>query len=62
MDTHKEKDMREYTWLVWQNNRLVGYVTAYSEWDAYAKASKMFGSHFYIERRFLDTQEKTVSA
>ena len=33
--------MKEYTWTVWQNNRLAGYVVAYSEWEAYAKASKM---------------------
>jgi hypothetical protein len=43
--------MREYTWMVWQNNRLVGYIVAYSEWEAYARASKQYGSHFYIERR-----------
>jgi hypothetical protein len=43
--------MREYTWMVWQHNRLVGYVVAYSEWEAYARAAKQYGSHFYIERR-----------
>jgi hypothetical protein len=62
MDTHKEKRMTEYTWMVWQNNRLVGYVLAYSEWEAYAKAAKMFGSYFYIERSFEFQREKTVSA
>lgn len=54
--------MIEYTWMVWQNNRLVGYVLAYSEWEAYAKAAKMFGSYFYIERSFEFQREKTVSA
>lgn len=62
MDTHKEKDMREYTWMVWQHNRLVGYVVACSEWEAYAKAAKMVGSNFYIERPWNQIQEKTVSA
>lgn len=62
MGTHKEKRMVEYTWMVWQNNRLVGYVTAYSEWAAYAKAAKMFGSNFYVERPFTVTKEKSVSA
>lgn len=54
--------MIEYTWMVWQNNRLAGYVVAYSEWEAYARAAKMFGSHFYIERRSEFHREKTVSA
>lgn len=42
--------MKEYTWMVWQYNRLVGYVTAFSEWEAYARASKSYGSNFYVER------------
>lgn len=54
--------MTEYTWMVWQNNRLVGYVTAYSEWAAYAKAAKMFGSMFYIERHSEFHGEKNFSA
>lgn len=45
--------MIEYTWIVWKNNRLVGYVMAYSEWEAYEKASKIFVSNFYIERSTL---------
>lgn len=54
--------MKEYTWMVWKNNRLVGYVIAYSEWEAYAKAAKMFGSNFYVERPWSEFQEKSVSA
>ena len=54
--------MKEYTWMVWQNNRLIGYVVAYSEWEAYAKASQKYGSHFYIERHLGFNQEKTFSA
>ncbi len=54
--------MKPYTWMVWQNNRLVGYVVAYSAWDAYAKAAKEYGSHFYIERPWHEMTEKAVSA
>jgi hypothetical protein len=54
--------MTEYTWMVWQNNRLVGYIVAISEWQAYAKAAKMFGSNFYVERPWSVPKEKTVSA
>jgi hypothetical protein len=54
--------MKPFTWMVWQNNRLVGYVVAYSEWEAYAKAAKMFGSNFYVERPYYQIKEKTVSA
>ena len=54
--------MIEYTWMVWQNNRLVGYVMAFSEWEAYRKAADMFGSHFYIERPFTADNKAAVSA
>lgn len=54
--------MKEYTWMVWQYNRLVGYVTAYSEWEAYTKAANSFGSNFYIERPYEVASEKNVSA
>lgn len=54
--------MKPYTWVVWKNNRLVGYVEAYSEWDAYRIASKNYGSHFYLERPWHENQEKAVSA
>lgn len=50
--------MKPYTWMVWKKNRLVGYVIAYSEWDAYAKASKEYGSDFYIERTYIEQKEK----
>jgi hypothetical protein len=45
-------------WMVWQNNRLVGYVTAYSQWDAYAKAAKTYGSNFYVEKPFAVSHSK----
>lgn len=54
--------MEKYLWMVWQNNRLVGYVNAYSAWEAYAKAAKEYGSNFYVERPFTTNQKKNVSA
>jgi len=40
-----------YTWYVWQNNRLVGYVTAYGQWDALRSAKIRFGEGVFIERQ-----------
>lgn len=40
-----------YTWYVWQNNRLVGYVTAYGQWDALRSAKTKFGEGVFIERQ-----------
>ena len=40
-----------YTWYVWQNNRLVGYVTAYGQWDALRSAKNRFGEEIFIERQ-----------
>ena len=54
--------MNPYTWMVWKKNRLVGYIVAYSEWEAYAKAAKEYGSEFYIERPFTTNEKKSVSA
>lgn len=54
--------MNEHTWMVWKKNRLVGYVVAYSEWEAYAKAAKEYGSEFYVERPFAYSEKKFVSA
>lgn len=53
--------MKPYTWVVWKNNRLVGYVVAISEWEAYKLASKEYTSNFYLERIFSE-QDKAVSA
>lgn len=40
-----------YVWYVWKNNRLVGYVSAYGEWDALRSAKMRFGEeNLYIER------------
>ncbi len=38
-----------YTWAVWQNNRLVGYVKSPSEWDAIRLAHSNYGSCLYVE-------------
>lgn len=54
--------MKPYTWMVWKKNRLVGYVIAYSEWEAYAKAAKEYGSDFYVEQPWYEATKKTVSA
>ena len=54
--------MKAYTWMVWKRNRLVGYVVAYSEWEAYAKAAREYGSEFYLERPWSADQKNPVSA
>ncbi len=45
--------MKPYSWAVWKNNRLAGYVVAYSEWDAYRIAKSKYLSNFYLERKSL---------
>lgn len=45
--------MTLYTWAVIQDCRLVGYVRAYSEWDAVRMAEKKYGSRFFVERVYL---------
>ena len=42
--------MMLYNWAVIQDCRLVGYVRAYSEWDAFRMAEKRFGDGFFVER------------
>jgi len=42
--------MIEYTWVVWKNCRLVGYVKSFSELNALEKAKKEFGDSLFIER------------
>lgn len=39
-----------YTWAVWKNNRLVGYVKSVSEWDAIRAAHAKYGTGLYVER------------
>lgn len=39
-----------YTWAVWKDNRLVGYVRSYSEWDAIRIANSKYGIRLYVER------------
>ena len=37
----------EYTWAVWQRNRLVGYVIAASEWNA-IRSAKYIPSQLFL--------------
>lgn len=39
-----------YTWTVWKNCRIVGYVSSYSEYDALKAANNKYGSNIFIER------------
>jgi hypothetical protein len=42
--------MEKYNWIVWKNNRIAGYVSAYSEWDAIRFARMKFGCETWVER------------
>jgi hypothetical protein len=42
--------MTMYTWAVWKNCRLVGYVSAYGEWDALRSANMRFGEQVFLVR------------
>ena len=46
--------MKPFTWAVVQDCRLVGYVRAYSEWDAMRMAEKKYGSRLFVERVYLN--------
>ena len=55
--------MKLYTWAVIKECRIVGYVKAYSEWDAVAMANRKYGDRLFVERTYLgdwigDTEEK----
>ena len=42
--------MKMYSWAVWKNCRIVGYVEAYSEYDANIKAVNKYGRDIFLER------------
>jgi len=42
-----------YTWAVVQDCRIVGYVRAYSEWDAIKAANTKYGERLFVERVYL---------
>ena len=42
--------MKCFIWAVWRRCRLVGYVNAYSEWEAQSKAQNQFGSEIFLIR------------
>jgi hypothetical protein len=48
-----EKGMKLYTWAVVKDCRIVGYVRAYSEWDALSAAKRKYGEHLFVERTYL---------
>lgn len=51
-----------YSWQVWKNNRLVGYVLAVSEWEAYRKATDKYGNNLYVYRMHTANGEKLVKS
>ena len=52
--------MKCFAWAVWKRCRLVGYVKAYSEWEAQRKAEDQFGKEIFIVRH-ASLEEKDVS-
>ena len=52
--------MNPYTWMVWKDCRLVGYVMAYSERDALIKAQDKYGERLFVERPF--SQESLLTS
>ena len=45
--------MTLYTWAVVKECRIVGYVKAYSEWDALRMATVKYGERLFVERTYL---------
>lgn len=45
--------MKLYTWAVIKDCRIVGYVRAYSEWDAMSFANRSYGDRLFVERIYL---------
>ena len=39
-----------FSWRVFKDNRFVGYVVAFSQYDAYNKAKDKYGSNIWLER------------
>ena len=52
--------MVEYQWMVWKDCRLVGYVLAYSEYEALTKAKDSYGERLFVERPFF--QERVLTS
>lgn len=52
--------MVEYTWAVWKDCRLAGYIQAFSELEALKKASELYGSRVFVERtQYLSVASRT---
>ena len=45
--------MKLYIWAVVKECRIVGYVKAYSEWDALSSAKRKYGENLFVERTYL---------
>jgi len=41
-----------FSWRVFQHNRFVGYVVAFSQYDAYNKAAEKYGDGIRLEKVF----------
>lgn len=39
-----------YNWAVYKNCRIVGYVSAYSEYEATVKAHTKYGRNIFLQR------------
>lgn len=50
--------MKMYVWSVWKRCRMVGYINAYSEWDALRKAEDRFGRDLFIVRAGTISEEE----
>lgn len=44
--------MKPYTWMVVKECRIVGYIKAYSEWDALSAAKRKYGENLFVERTY----------
>ena len=47
----------EYTWRVWKNCRIVGYLSACSEIYAVRKAEEKYGKQIWVERIYVETEQ-----
>lgn len=39
-----------FAWRVFKDNRFIGYVVAFSQYDAYNKAKDKYGNNIWLER------------
>lgn len=53
--------MKMYSWAVWKNCRIVGYVEAYSEYDANLKATNKYGRDIFLERSIVSANPSDLA-